>query len=206
MAETLAAMFVSEGTAITASGAAASAAGAVAGAGLDAVAGAYTGALASVSSVASTIGSVGSILSGGFSVLSALNHGSAQASADRAQAAQYQLQANQETIRGMQESNIIKQRTLRALASNNARAGAAGVDISSGSIRDVQGEIMRQSDQQLSITRADSNLSALTRTMSAAQKEIDANYDFQAGLTLAGSNLFENSAARVARGGSYQAD
>lgn len=207
MAETLAAVILTSGSAVSAGGAASLAAGTVATAagtyGLTTAAsiGAASAAASSVVSLASTIGTIGTLLSGGFTALQFLSKANATAGSSEAQARALEIQARQEEIRGIQESNVIKQRTLRALATNNAAAGARGIDISSGSFKDVQAEIQRQSDMQLSITRGDSEASSLSDYISASNKRSDAAYEQQSGIFGAGASLFETAFRASARGG-----
>lgn len=155
---------------------------------------------ASVLSAGSSIG-LGSILSGGFSVISGLQQYNSQRAMGEAQASQAMLQsrqsaisAKQETLRGQQDANSIKQRMLEVLARNRAAAGSSGISLSSGSIRDVENEVISQANRQLDVSRTNADLSALSDEITGAGYAADAQGYRTAGRRRAYASLFDSGA------------
>lgn len=209
MAETLTAVFAAsaEDAAVTTAATTATTATASSLGGSVALAAADAATPSLFASVGSFVASNAALLSGGFSVLTGLMSAKSQATTGQAnafalqsQAKQLELQADQETTRGVQESNIIKQRTLNALASNTARTAGSGIDINSGTPQNLQQEILRQSDQQLSISRANSTFANLSDQISADNKTIDSGYALDAASSRVGATLFQTAASTFNRG------
>lgn len=105
---------------------------------------------------ASTIGTL-------FSVTSTLQGGSAEQQIFEAQAAREDFQARQERLRGQAEGTEIKKQLARDIAAANARGGAAGIDISSGSPTDAVKQASIDASEAISQALINSDLAAEAR-------------------------------------------
>jgi hypothetical protein len=184
MAETITTALFGQ-AATGAAAAAAASAGTAATAGLLGYGGSIT--LGGVLNTALALGSAGLSLGGGL----------AQSRAMQAQAQWQDFQAGQETLRGEQEANRVRETLLRTLASNNAGRAAAGVELS-GSALDVDAEAAAAAERELSIVSGNAAARAGAARSSAQSARISGNAALLGGVGQAAGSLF-NYASRVRR-------
>lgn len=113
---------------------------------------------------------VGGVLSGLFTVgssLATLYGMKTQADAAGYDAKVAKFQARQEKLAGRVEANAIKKSMIETLASQRARWGAAGVDISSGTAQVAQAEAKGDADLQYGMARSDAETRAMARRIAA---------------------------------------
>lgn len=113
---------------------------------------------------------VGGVLSGLFTVgssLATLYGMKQQSDAAGYDAKVAKFQARQEKLAGRVEANAIKKSMIETLASQRARWGAAGVDVSSGTAQVAQGEAKSEADLQYGMARSDAETRAMARRIAA---------------------------------------
>ena len=155
-------------TAATAAGAAGSAAATTAGAAGTATTG-YT-----LSSL------LGDVLTGA-SAVSSIMGGIQTYHQMKASARQSELQAGQEKLKATQQSNLIREKMLKEVASANAMFGARGI-LSAGSPEQVIRESANQANQDISMAQANGRLAYLQHKAQANEYKQGAAYSLLNGV------------------------
>ena len=126
---------------------------------------------AAVGAPTAAVMAISSLASAGLSIYG----GYQQASTLRQQAALQDFDARQELLTGQQQSNRIRETLLRALATQNATYGAAGIDVGSGSPITVAQDTMEQADRELDISRYGALVRAAPYRAAAADRRARAS-------------------------------
>ncbi len=159
---------------------------AAASAGGAAAAAAGTG-IAAAAGTGLTWGTALSLANAGLSILG----GFSQAGALNTRSGLEELQANQEIIRGAEESNRIRQNLIATLASQNAAYGASGIDVGSGSPLTVAEATAAQADRELDTSRNNTLLRAYARRSGADALQSDASSAILGGFARGGMSLLD---------------
>jgi len=114
-----------------------------------------------------TLGATLSTVGTAFSALSSLTAGRAEESRFKSEALLNEFNSKQEEIRGKEEANAIRQDVAVAIASANARGGASGIDISSGSPVTATKEALAAANRSLSTVGTNARISAETEKVRA---------------------------------------
>jgi hypothetical protein len=116
-----------------------------------------------------TMGSAASDLFGGlFNAFGTLQKGQQEASSLRMAAAEQDLQAQQEEIKGKQGANNIMDNLIQVIASQRLAASANGIDPSFGTPNAVASTTITTADRQIDATRTNAMLNSLVRRRQAA--------------------------------------
>lgn len=156
-----------------------------------------TPAAASAPATAGLFGSAGevtaaSILGGTaslFGSMSTIGGISQYAAMMQDQARWADIQARQEELRGLQESNKIKQSLIATMAAQNARWGFAGIDIGSGTPVAAQEAAAREADYQLDTSRDMAAIRAASRRATASRLRTTARSLRSEGYVRGGTSL-----------------
>lgn len=109
-----------------------------------------------------------------FGAMSMIGGASQSAAMMRDQARWAGLQARQEELRGLQESNRMRQSLLETMATQNARWGFAGIDIGAGTPVAAQEAAIREADYQLDTSRDMAATRAASRRATASRLRMGA--------------------------------
>lgn len=115
---------------------------------------------------------LGGILSGTFGLVSAASTilGASQAAkGSQAEGDFAKFQARQEEIAGKVEGNRIRQSMLQTMATQRARWGTAGIDLSSGTPLQASADAAGEGNLQLGLSRSDAATRAMARRLSSRQ-------------------------------------
>lgn len=93
--------------------------------------------------------------SAGFGLLSSFNQGEFEQASLEQDALTEETNARVETLKGKREANDLRRQLLDNLAANTANAGAAGIDISSGTVQGAQEQSIGNANRELSVIRHD---------------------------------------------------
>lgn len=102
-----------------------------------------------------------------------------------------QFNARTEEIAGLQAANDTRSRLLKALASQNAAFGAAGIDVGSGSPQDVMAETQADGERELSTVRNQTVLRAGARRQQADALRSQGTSALIGGVAGAAGTLFD---------------
>lgn len=142
---------------------------------------AAAGAVGATGAAAASAGagiSAASVLSGAFTAFSALSTvamGLSGYQAAKAQADQMELQAEQETIQGLQRANEIRRQYLQTVSSQRVAYAASGIDLSSGTVGAVEAGAREVKERQLAVDATDTGLARLASRARAGQARNRAN-------------------------------
>lgn len=163
--------------------------------------------MAELATIAAVVSAVGAVASTGLALMQA----SAQASAQRSQAAMLELQSRQQELeargvelRGQNEALDTREALFRTLATQNARYSAAGVVIGEGTAETVAERTRAEADRQLEIQRTNTEIAAASARLGAgmtSQRALLLRDDASATATagaLGAFSTFAQGAMRVA--------
>lgn len=145
---------------------------------------------------------VGGFLSGTaaiFGAVSSIEAGKAESARAQFEAGQLQVEGQQAAANAKKEENEAREALLRTLASTNAAAGAAGIDIGSGTVESGRQEAFRQANREISTVRSDNEIQQLQRRGKIAQLRIDASTARRAGRLDAAFGLTDAAARSYQR-------
>ena len=121
-----------------------------------------------------TLGSAASIIGTGLSVASALSGGSQQSAMYKAQAAQSELAARQEELKGRDQADKIRRSLQSTLASQNAAFAARGISLNSGTPVSLGAQSKNDASYDIQVAQFGSGMSAAAERGNAAQNRISA--------------------------------
>ena len=104
-----------------------------------------------------------------FGAMSMIGGASQSAAMMRDQGRWADLKLGQEELRGLQESNRIRQSLLETMAAQNARWGFAGIDIGAGTPVAAREAAIREADYQLDTSRDMAATRAASRRATASR-------------------------------------
>lgn len=147
----------------------------------------------SLGATLSTLGTLGSVVGTVASYQSAKG-------VTAADAKQNELNAKAEEIRGIEESNEIKRDVARAIASANARGGAAGIDISTGSPVTAKQEALKSANRAWSTAGTNAQIRAESEKVKAQLARQRGRNAVRSGAVKAVSILGDFTAQQAERG------
>ncbi len=177
MAETLLAAFATEAGTAAAATAAGSAIGPVT-------------AAASGAGTLSIIGNVGGSLLTGVSVLGSIQSGRQQAVISKAQAAQYELTAKQEELRGRQQADSIRRALQANLATQRAVFSARGVNPNTGTPLVFSQQSQTAAGRDIDTAMYSAGMDAAQNRLAASQQRIESKTSASGGYMDAAAKLY----------------
>lgn len=114
-----------------------------------------------------------------------------QAAVQRSQSAQADFTAEGERIKGVEQSNQLRESLLRTLAAQRSRYAASGLVADDGTALSLQEQTAARAERELTIQNANTTIRAEQQGTTASLLNDSADFTETAGQVRAGINLFE---------------
>lgn len=139
-----------------------------------------------ISATAAIVGAVTAVAGTAMSFVASQN----QAAVQRGQARQADFTAESERIRGVEQSNQLRESLLRTLSAQRSRYAASGLVADEGSAMSVQEQTAARAERELTIQDANTTIRSEQQRTQASLLNDSADWTQTSGYVNAGINLF----------------
>lgn len=122
-----------------------------------------------------------------------------QAAVQKGQARQADFAAEGERIKGLEQSNQLRESLLRTLAAQRSRYAASGLVADEGSAMTLQEQTAARAERELTIQGANTTIRSEQQRTQARLLDDSADFTETAGYVRGGINLFEGASNYMAR-------
>lgn len=143
-----------------------------------------------ISGTAAIVGAVATVASTAAGVAMQYAGSQRQAAVMRGQSQQADFAAEQERIRGFEQSNQLRESLLRTLASQRSRYAASGLVADEGTALSLQEQTAARAERELTIQDSNSTIRAEQQRSQASLLDDSADWTATGGTINAGVNLF----------------